>query len=214
MSILRTLFYITNGIMLFLTLDLLLTIVIFIFLGVLINPLRIAPFGFALLSISVNSIALFIKMFRFKERVMRAVEKRIEAYKAKVIRIVPGLLLDVMLKKNIRVAFQAQGITYPKIIITVLAYASGLVVVYSFLFVGFAAFTDPSNVIAAIINSCVVIVVGFVAQQAFAKEGEEVDIREKVDASQDRVVASLRLVFDMVTRQVLMARQLFIQMER
>jgi len=214
MKVLRRVFYVANFIIVALVIDILLTIVSFITIGVITAPVRLAPYGFALLSLAMNAIALSIKMYRFKERITQAVEKRIMAYKGKVLRVVPSLMLAVILRRNIRKAFLAQGMTYPKIIISVFFYVCDLALVYCFLFVGFAAFTDPANIIAGIINTCVVVVIGFAAQQIYAKQGEEEDLRHQVDAFEEKVVASMCLVFDMVTRQVMMARQLFIQMER
>ncbi len=82
--------------------------------------------------------------------------------------------------KNYEQALRSQGISFNRIIISVVVFVAFLVVIYVFLFIGFAAFTDPTSTVDGVINTFVVVLVAFAAQQIVAKEADDVDVREQV----------------------------------
>jgi hypothetical protein len=123
-------------------------------------------------------------------------------------------MIDVFVEKNYETAMRSQGISTPKIIITVLVFVVFLVLIYTFVFVGFAAFTDPTATVDGVLNTFIVILIAFAAQQIVAKEADDEDVREHVDNAEQKVFAQLEKVIEMVRSQVLMAKKLFNQMQR
>ena len=70
---------------------------------------------------------------------------------------------------------------------SVFSFGMCLLVVYVFLFIGFNAFTDPNDFISGFINSGVAFGVALGAHYAFAKDGNEEDVK---DADESTATAS------------------------
>jgi membrane protein implicated in regulation of membrane protease activity len=188
-------------------------IILFVLLGVLIDPIAVAPYAIALLGIVSCCVALYAKLTRFATRVRRAVQKRIEVEK-KRLRRVPPILLDAMIERNVDQAMHENGLSFPAIVIKIFFFACFLAAVYVFLFVGFSAFTDTSSWVAGAVNAGISAILAIGAQQALAKDGEEQDVKDDVDEMQARVMRSVIKVMEMVAKQMDLAMRLFTKMKK
>ena len=121
---------------------------------------------------------------------------------------VPPILLDLLINKNVTQALHEHGLSMSRVVISVFSFGMCLLLVYVFLFIGFNAFTDPNDVISGFINSGVAFGVALGAHYAFAKDGDEEDVKDAVDQMQEQVMRTLKQVFDMVKRQLSLAMQL------
>ena len=100
-----------------------------------------------------------------------------------------------------------------RIAVSVFTFGMSLMVVYVFLFIGFNAFTDPNDTISGLINSSVAFGVSLGAHYAYAKDGDEEDVKDAVDQMQEQVMRTLKKVFQMVTNQLDLAMKLFKRMQ-
>lgn len=190
-----------------------LVVVLFIFLGILIKPTHLTPYGIALIGIVACCASFYAKLVKFQTRVQRAVRKRVAAEKGKI-KDVPIQLLDVLIDKNIEQAMSHQGLSIPAIIIQVFIFAVFLSLIFIFLFVGFNAFTDPNSMISGFINSFICILVAFAAQQTVAKDGDDEDVKDQVEEMTDKIMRTLQRVLKMVKSQIELAMRLFQEMKK
>jgi len=211
--ILRHAFYLSFFIMNALSIVSVLTIVLFVFLGILIKPTHLAPYGIAIIGTVACCAAFYAKLVKFQTRVSRAVRKRVRAEKSKIVDV-PPTLLDVLIDKNIEQAMSRQGLSIPAIIIQVFIFAVFLVLIFIFLFVGFNAFTDPNDMIAGFINSFICILVVVAAQQTVAKDGDDEDVKDQVEEMTEKIMATLKRVLMMVKSQIDLAMVLFKAMKK
>jgi hypothetical protein len=211
--VVRHLFYVSIFSAVWLAAVAVFVIILFVLLGVLIDPIAVAPYAIALLGIVSCCVALYAKLTRFATRVRRAVQKRIEVEK-KRLRRVPPILLDAMIERNVDQAMHENGLSFPAIVIKIFFFACFLAAVYVFLFVGFSAFTDTSSWVAGAVNAGISAILAIGAQQALAKDGEEQDVKDDVDEMQARVMRSVIKVMEMVAKQMDLAMRLFTKMKK
>ena len=210
--ILRIVFYALFFFVIWLAIVILLVVVLFVLLGILVKPTHLAPYGIAIVGTVACCVAVYAKKRKFQTRVERAVSKRVDAEKGKM--LVPPILLDILINKNVHQALHEHGLSVSRIGIHVLLFGVGMLLVYVFLFIGFNAFTDPNDVISGFVNSGIAFGVALGAHYSCAKDGDEEDVKDAVEQMQEQVMRTLNKVFEMVSKQLELAMKLFHRMQK
>ena len=210
--ILRVLFYVAFFAIVWASMVIVQIVVLFVLLGILVQPTYLAPYGIAIVGTAACCASYFAKQRKFQTRVERAVAKRVEMEKGKM-NSVPPLLLDILINKNVHQALHEHGLSISRIAVSVFTFGMSMLLIYVFLFIGFNAFTDPNDTISGLINSSVAFGVSLGAHYAYAKDGDEEDVKDAVDQMQEQVMRTLKKVFEMVTKQLDLAMKLFKRMQ-
>ena len=185
--LLRFAFYLLFYLIMWAAIVIVLIVLLFVLLGILIKPTYLAPYGIALVGTFACCAGVFAKKRKFQIRVERAVAKRVDQEKARM-KSVPPILLDILVNKNVHQALHEHGLSISRISVGVFTFGVAMMIVYVFLFIGFNAFTDPNDFISGCINSGIAVGVSLGAHYAFAKDGEEEDIKDAVEQMQEQVI--------------------------
>jgi len=187
-------------------------VVLFIFLGVLFKPAFVIPYGIAIVGTFSASASLHAKLMKLRIRVQTGIIKKVELERKKLNNIPPALS-ELLIRKNFEQALHDNGLSISRITLTVFGFVCLIASIYAFVFIGFNAFTSPGDVIASYVNSAISIGISLVTQQVLASEGEEEDVRNKVDDVQDKIMKSLKGVLRMVSKQIHLAMKLYTRLK-
>jgi len=210
--VLRAVFYLILFCMWWFTTFLFLVVCFFIGVGVFTRPVWLVPYAVAFVGLISGVTTYYFSLIKFQTRVRKAVEYRLKKYRTELLRAMPATVVDVLIIKHIDAAMADNDQSLPKIVGKCIQFVVVQVAVYAFLFVGFNAFTQRSDVIAGGINSFIVFTVSLAGRQfAMGFVGEGI-VKERVTIIERRIMVSLRRVFEMVTEQVDLARRMFLKM--
>jgi len=155
--ILRHLLYLFISISIFFSICGIIVVLLFVIIGVAVKPAVTAPFAITIGGTAIVAILLTVKLLKFQMRVSRAVTKNIALYKTKVADAVPKEVLDAVMGKNIKQALHANGLSVPGLLKIVLVYVVSMTAIFFFLFTGFQAFTDASDLNSSLINDAILL---------------------------------------------------------
>ena len=154
---LRHILYIFVSISIFFSVFGFVVVLLFVVLGCVVKPTLVAPYAITIGGTALVTVLLIIKLLKFQARVGRAVLKNVTAYKSKVANTVPKEVLDAVMSNNVRQVMQANGLSIPSIVKSVVIFAAGLGAIFFFLFTGFQAFTDSTDLNSSLINDLILL---------------------------------------------------------
>jgi len=210
--VLRVLFYALFFGMIWLSILITGTLFLFVILGVLVKASITGPYAISVLGTLAVAVAMFVNKVKLLTRVSRAVIKRVGLYKSKV-PSVPPKLLDLMMSKSIQQALHDHWLSVPRIVISVVVFLFGMVLVFFFLFMGFKAFTDPTDLNAALINMGILVGVISGAYTIMVGDGDPGEFSHRVDMLTESIMHSLEKILDMIGSQIEMAKVLYDRMK-
>eukprot|EP00960_Hanusia_phi_P034523 751133-Hanusia_phi.AAC.5 len=208
----RNVFYLLLFVLAWFVVSIFSMVILFVFLGILFKPAFVIPYGIAIVGTFSASASLHAKLMKLRIRVQRGIMKKIDLERKKLTTIPPALS-ELLIRKNFDQALYENGLSISRITITVFGFVCLIASVYAFVFIGFDAFTTSGDVVASYVNSAISIGIAIVTQQGLASEGEEEDIRNKVDDLQDKIVKSLKGVLRMVSKQIELAMKLYTKLK-
>eukprot|EP00961_Rhodomonas_salina_P185266 2501576-Rhodomonas_salina.5 len=212
-KVLRPIFYFLFFLMIWLTIVTTGTIFVFCILGVLVKATLTGPYALCVLGVLVVVVSVYVKRVKLMTRVSRAVTKRVVAYKNKVADNMPKPLLDAMMAKYITQSLHDHGLSFPKIVINIVLMVIGLCAIFFFLFTGFEAFTDPTDLNSALINMGIIVGIIVAAYQIMASDGDPSEMGHRVDMLTDSIMSQLEKILDMIAEQITRARELYDELE-
>ena len=211
-KLIRMIFYILYFVINLVALELVFTLMLFVLIGIIINPTKLAPYGLAIIGTGACCVSYFAKRWKFMIRVERAVAKRMDVERGRL-KQVPPVLVDVLINKNVTKSLAEQGLTISRIIVSTFIFWCFQVMIYIFLILGFTAFTNPNSIESGFVNSAITITVSLGLHAAVAKESEEEVLKDAVEKVQEAVMSRLQTVISMVQQQLFLAMKLYQKMQ-
>ena len=212
--VLRTMFYLSFFTTVWVGLALIFIVFTFIFLGVLVNPAAVAPYGISVAGALIVVASIFAKMKKYCVRVQRAVSKRLIMYETKASKRIPPAVLDALMSRNIQVSLREHGLATPMVVFICGIYLMFMLIVYMFVFFGFIAFTDVKDFDSALLNDFLLIVIIMISYQVTVAETDSEVLRDKIDITVENIMATLNSIISMVEDQIMLAETLLGQIER
>jgi len=117
----------------------------------------------------------------------------------------------MMMSKNITRALTARGLSFPHVLAKSCFAGLQLALAFTFLIIGFNAFSDPKDPAAGMLNSALTLILAVVGLQL----GRAVDLEEmheQVERLETEVMVDIQETIDILARQVEQASSLIAQM--
>jgi len=211
--IIRAVFYAMYGVVSCLALALLLLVCLWILLGVLLLPSKALPYAAGLAGIAANAATIWAKHRCFQHKVARAVAQRMEVMRPKM-KVVPPPLLDTIMRLKLAEVLRKEGLTAPLILLTVLQQLVIMVIVYIFLFIAFASFTDPYDLMTGVFNSVIIAIVVIAFNNQKREDSNSPQAKEQVYEVQERLSQEIFLHLKQVFFQAKRALVLYHKMRQ
>jgi len=211
--IIRAVFYAMYGVVSCLALALLLLVCLWILLGVLLLPSKALPYAAGLAGIAANAATIWAKHRCFQRKVARAVAQRMEVMRPKMKVVLPPLL-DTIMRLKLAEVLRKEGLTAPLILLTVLQQLVIMVIVYIFLFIAFASFTDPYDLMTGVFNSVIIAIVVIAFNNQKREDSNSPQAKEQVYEVQERLSQEIFLHLKQVFFQAKRALVLYHKMRQ
>ena len=211
--LIRHLFFITYGVMCCVALCMLLLVCLWILLGVLLLPSKTLPYAAGLAGIAANAATIWAKLRCFQHKVARAVAQRMEIMRPGMT-LVPPPLLDTIMRLKLAEVLRSEGLTAPLIALAVLRQLVIMLVIFVFLFIAFASFTDPYDLTAGVVNTAVISVVAVAFNNQKREDTESPQAKEHVYEVQERLSQEIFIHLEHVYFQIKKALVLYQQMRK
>ena len=160
------------------TLFVLCTVCVWIVIGVFFSTVKMLPYAAAMLGLASVAALKHSTLRGFRERLDgRLWERTARSRTAGRLRaLVQPRLYDLILRRRIQQALSRAGQSAPRAAAAVLLTVLLLGLLYGVLFVGFGAFSDPSDPVAGMLNSAILVALTVTAvQYSRATDGSESD---------------------------------------
>ena len=214
--IIRAVFYAMYGVVSCLALALLLrsAVCLWILLGrQLLLPSKALPYASGMAGIAANAATIWAKHRCFQHKVARAVAQRMEVMRPKMKVVLPPLL-DTIMRLKLAEVLRKEGLTAPLILLTVLQQLVIMVIVYIFLFIAFASFTDPYDLMAGVFNSVIIAIVVIAFNNQKREDSNSPQAKEQVYQVQQRLSQEIFLHLKQVFFQAKRALVLYHKMRQ
>ena len=155
--ILRHVVYLFMAIAIFFSIFGFTIVLLFVVLGIVVKPTLAAPYAIMIGGSALVTLLLVVKLLKFQARVSRAVTKNVLLYKSKVAHAVPKAVLDAVMGNNVKQVLQANGLSIPAIVKAVVIFVGCMTAIFFFLFTGFQAFTDSTDITSSLINDLILL---------------------------------------------------------
>ena len=212
--ILRYVFYSNLVVFASIALWLLLMNATWIFLGVLIKPSQLAPYPVGAISIVWIACMYYSKLMRFRQRVSHQTNKRLVIFASKLGEKFPKGIIEHVLEGNLEIALGQHGLSRLSFALKTAAMVAFLSVMYAFIFVGFQAFTDPTDPYAALINVGIVLATAMGFQYAVSGDSDKDWNEEQTQAMCQQVLLSMQRVFQVLQDQLHLAEKIVVQQRK
>ena len=153
----RHLLYLFICIAIFFTVCGFVVVLLFVVLGIMVKPSLSAPYAISIGGTALVQVLLTIKLLKYQSRVSRSVTKNISLYKTKVANVIPREVLDAVMGKSIKQALNDNGLSIPGIVQSLIIYDISMAGIFFFLFTGFQAFTDSTDLNSSLINDAILL---------------------------------------------------------
>mmetsp|Transcript_60899 Transcript_60899/g.163020 ORF Transcript_60899/g.163020 Transcript_60899/m.163020 type:complete len:2559 (+) Transcript_60899:1883-9559(+) len=126
-------------------------------LGVLLFPLKVLPYACAMVGLGAVGLLVRARRMAFRERLERMLRARVDRsdLARRLARRVRPEMLNLVVKRRINQALASGGCSLPRVALAALSTCLGLGLVYGFLFIGFKAFSDPTDSTAGLLNATI-----------------------------------------------------------
>ena len=192
---LRTWFYCSFCLMIWLASALLFFNILWIFTSALHLPSRLGPYAIAALGILLNLLRFHSQLRRFQARVGFYSRKRLEVLICRLANKYPTKVLAILVENNIHDAMRANGLSSSRILLQDFIFVIIQVVSYSFVFTGIQAFANTSTLLELfIVFACSVVIMHLagVGSNRFWTEDELRVMTDDVMVSVSRVVQTMQ----------------------
>jgi len=183
-------------------------------LGVLQKPKLLAPYALAAILMLAVGASYYGKLTRFRVRVAHAVGKRIVIFASKLGEKFPKRVVEAVLDGNTENALNENGLSQSSIVLKTIGLMLLLILLHSFIFVGFQAFTDPSDGNAALINTFIIAVVNFSLGMVAQGDGDQDWAKEQTQLACQQVLMSMGRVFQMLQDQLHLAKKIIVKQRK
>jgi len=214
LRLLRYVFYASSALFLGIAAWMLLLNFIWICLGVLQKPKLLAPYALAAILILAVCASYYGKLMRFRARVSHKVGKRVVIFASKLGEKFPKRVVEAILDGNTELALNENGLSQSSVILKTIGLMLLLVLLHSFIFVGFQAFTDPSDGNAALINTFIIAVVNFSLGMVAKGDGDHDWAEEQTQIACQQVLLSMGRVFQVLQDQLHLAKKLIVKQRK
>jgi len=210
----RHLLYLFISISIFFSICGFIVVLLFVIIGIMVKPAMTAPFAITIGGTALVCILLTFKLIKFQTRVQRAVTKNIVLYKSKVAKAVPAPVIDAVMGKVIKQALHANGLSVPGIVKTVIVYIICMVAIFFFIFTGFQAFTDSTDLNASLINDAILLMTVVGSYIIAVADGDANEMGYRVELVNEKIMESLQKTLDMMVAQIVTAKKAVKAMRR
>jgi hypothetical protein len=151
-------------------------VICWLVLGVLIDPPRVMPYLIAIITMTCVGLATWAKSMRLRDRTDTVIRQRLKVFyespNDEFLKGLPRIVFRVLVEQQLHVALQAANLSFARtgtkaLLATALTYLQ-----IHFLFVGFNAFTDPTSMSAACLNSAFILILGAANLAIFGDDGD------------------------------------------
>ena len=156
---------------------------VWIALGVLLFSAKMFPYASAMIGLMSVAILQYLQLSNFRNSLMQKLEMRAERLRAarKLSKLIQPEVFKLVVKRRIKEALTEAGCSTPRIVSSVILSLLLLGLLYGFLFIGFNAFSDPTDPAAGLLNSAILAALTI----AMLQYGRAVDSAETEDLLQD-----------------------------
>jgi len=186
--VLRTLYYSFAFVMSFVSLFLVGAVVCWLVLGMLIDSARVMPYLITLVTMTCVSLATCVKSIRLRERADASIRQRLRVFyespSDELLKGLPRIVFRTVVDQHLELSLQNANLSHARIaaytiLVTALYYLQMM-----FLFMGFSAFSDPTSMSAACLNSSIILMVCAVHLAIFADQGDREGTKDQVERLQ------------------------------
>ncbi|MFN9902464.1 MAG: hypothetical protein ACK55Z_27515, partial [bacterium] len=170
--ILRHVVYLFMAIFIFLSIFGFTIVLLFVILGIVVKPTLAAPYAIMIGGSALVTLLLVVKLLKFQARVSRAVTKNSLLYKSKVAHAITKEVLDAVMGHNVKQVLHANGLSIPAIVKAVIIFVGCMTATFFFLFTGFQAFTDSTDITSSLINDLILLMTVVASYFIFVADGD------------------------------------------
>jgi hypothetical protein len=182
---------------------------VWIALGVLLFSAKMFPYASAMIGLMSVAILQYLRLSNFRNRLLQKLETRAERLKAarRLNKLIQPDVYKLVVKRRIKEALAEAGFSTPRVVSSVLLSLFLLGLLYGFLFIGFNAFSDPTDPAAGLLNSAILAALTI----AMLQYGRAVDSAETEDLLQDadsELARQIEKVLNMMCKRAVQAHKM------
>jgi len=182
-------------------------------IGVLLSPSKMAPYAAAVITFVAHAASLYARLKKTQVRVQKMVVRRVGMYKSRMKDTIVPAVLDIIMNKNVDQGLHDAGFSVSRVIVSVVSSCIVLLILFVFLFIGFRAFTNPTDLVAGIINTLLIIGTGVALNQS--EGGGQADQESNlVEDAAKNISERIKDVLEMVAKQIQTGMKLIDAMNR
>ena len=174
--VVRHLYYVFLAIISFFSLFLLGCIICWMVLGVLIAPPRVMPYLIAMITMTCVGLATWARCMRLRARIDIVIRQRLKVFYEsptdEVLKGLPRIVFRTIVEQQLQAALQTANLSFARTATRALLATALTYVQIHFLFMGFTAFSDPTSMSAACLNSAFILMLGAVNLGIFGDDGD------------------------------------------
>ncbi|EKX40424.1 hypothetical protein GUITHDRAFT_113453 [Guillardia theta CCMP2712] len=205
-AILRGLFYCTVSAIICFSLLFLLLSTTWIMLGMLLLPSIVAPYFIAEFMISLILLSYIVKLVRFRARVSVHTRRRLELFKKSLVPRFPSRVVDVVVEMSLEAALKENGLSYRGIVLNTVGLITAIVMIYSFILVGFKAFSADGS--SGLLDSILILLVSLGMLSSINSENKREQVEESTRAMSDRVLEATSSTLSIIQDQLHVAEKM------
>jgi hypothetical protein len=175
-------------------------------LGLLIDPPRLLPYVVAVVCMVSVALASWSNKVRLRTRADTNIRQRLKVFYENpsddVLKGLPRIVFRTIVDQHLETALQAANLSTARIGTHTLVVSIFFFLQIDFLFLGFAAFTDPTSLSAACLNSALVMAFAAAHLALFADSGDREGTKDAVEDLQDNMAAGIQRVLTLASIQI------------
>jgi len=206
--VLRVFFYVSFPLVGAVSLMLVLLSLAWIFIGALQQPSKIGPYALAAVGMLVNIARYHGRLRRIQARVKFHVVEQLDEHVRNLARKYPAKVVSVLVENNIHDAMHANGLSAPRVVARNAVLVLILIVAYTFIFIGFQAFTDAAKPLAGLLNTVLVFFFTLVLMTILGGDNDRMWVEEYTQAMTEQVLESMAGVLETIKGQLRLASKL------
>jgi len=197
----RKIFYIVYMFVGTLALSIMILVCLWIVLGTLMLPSKVAPYLAGLAGMAGNSATIWARLACLQHRVSRAVSQRVACMRPSFKKI-PKPLLDVVIRNKLSEVLKAEGLSAPLMVVALIRQMFLLILLFVFVFIAFAAFSDVYDLMTGIYNACAVVFISVAFNNQIRTDSNSTAAKDQVHEIQERLSQQILLQLRHVQFQI------------
>jgi hypothetical protein len=212
-KITRHLFYLFFFLFLGVTLFVLCIISMWIALGVLLFTAKMLPFAAAMIGLIGVAVLGYIQQSGFRARIDQRLRHGVRKadISHQLSKVIQPEMYTMVSERRIKQALSSSGFSLPNIVLSVLVSTLLLGLLYGFLFIGFNAFSDPTDPAAGLLNSTILTALTLAIIQ-IGRSTDKNEIEELVDEANMGMLQQILKTLHLMYQQAKTARELQMEM--